>query len=77
LSFSTVARICKLTVERVNVLSDEQLRVIIAKAARKGNISCRWLLGTAKRLGVRPVRLGRLCDRMNIRIRACQLGCFA
>jgi hypothetical protein len=23
-----------------------------------------------------PAKIGRLCDKLNIRIRGCQLGCF-
>ena len=41
-----------------------------------GWIACRTAFELAERLGLRPREAGKLVDHLNIRIRACQLGCF-
>jgi len=59
------------------------------RTSREGKVCCWALLELARKAKVNPIRLGRLCDEMGIRIeapipmyrdwrprRACQLGCF-
>jgi hypothetical protein len=41
-----------------------------------GWIACPVARRLAKRLGVPPGRVGRLLDRLRIKIRHCELGCF-
>ena len=41
-----------------------------------GWIACATAFETAARLGITPRQLGPLLDELDIRIRACQLGCF-
>lgn len=55
---------------------DSALREQICQLATDGKVACKALLELASRAGCQPGRIGRLCDEMNIRICACQLGCF-
>ena len=55
---------------------EEQLRKAVVEASRDGRAACKALLELARRTGASPARIGELCDEMNIRICACQLGCF-
>lgn len=41
-----------------------------------GWIACATAFEAAARLGITPRQLGPLLDELDIRIRACQLGCF-
>lgn len=40
-------------------------------------LSCAQALRLAAELGVEPIQIGRICDRENIRLGHCQLGCFS
>jgi hypothetical protein len=44
--------------------------------ARDGSIACAQALALCERLGCRPQAVGEACDRLGIKIVACQLGCF-
>ena len=57
-------------------MTDEQLRRIIRKQAVNGKVNCREMLQLAKQVGLPANKIGKLCDQMNLRIAACQLGCF-
>ena len=54
----------------------EMLRQEIRRFARDGKAACRALLELADRTGTPPAQIGRLCNEMNVKIHACQLGCF-
>ena len=54
----------------------QELKGAIREATEDGKAPCRALLELAKRTGVRPSDVGRLCDEMKIRVGCCQLGCF-
>jgi len=41
-----------------------------------GWIACATAFKAARQLGITPAQLGKLLDHLDIRIRACQLGCF-
>lgn len=41
-----------------------------------GWIACSTAFEAAARLQIQPRQIGQLLDRLDIRIRACQLGCF-
>jgi len=44
--------------------------------ARDGSIACAQALALCERLGCRPQAVGEACDRLGVKIVACQLGCF-
>ena len=54
----------------------QQIRQAIRRAAKDGKVPCRFLLELAERTGTAPREIGRHCNEMGLRIRACQLGCF-
>lgn len=58
--------------------SDLKRAVLKAVVNRGGKpiLSCKKALTLADKFGVTPRRVGALCDRENIKIRQCQLGCF-
>jgi hypothetical protein len=53
-----------------------ELREEIGALAVDGRVPCRLLLELAGRAGQPPRNIGALCDEMQIKIVACQLGCF-
>lgn len=60
-------------------LSDEQRQAVedrLAAAAVDDRINCAGALAIAKALGVPAREVGRVADRLHIRIANCQLGCF-
>ncbi len=57
----------------------EILKEIQAEARqvdRRVELGCERALALAARLGVAPAVIGRLCNESDVRIVACQLGCF-
>ncbi len=52
------------------------LEAALNARAKDGRIACAAALDLAKRLGLRPEEVGRACDRLGLKIVACQLGCF-
>jgi len=48
----------------------------VRQAAVDGRMNCACALDLAGRLGVPPAVVGRVCDRLGIKIAFCQLGCF-
>ena len=56
--------------------TERELRQAIRQGAREGKVACRFLLNLAARTKTSPRRIGQLCDKMHLRIRHCQLGCF-
>ncbi|NLK51016.1 MAG: hypothetical protein GX295_01015 [Syntrophomonadaceae bacterium] len=48
----------------------------VKKAAVEGRLSCNVARELAETLGVPPVMIGRACDELQIKINACELGCF-
>jgi hypothetical protein len=70
---------------RVTVAGDGGLRV--ARSARRrrstptvlyvgGWITCAVARGLADKLGLKTRQVGTLLDRLDIKVRACDLGCF-
>jgi len=43
----------------------------------KKKLNCTEAFELAKELGVEIAEIGRICNRHNVRICKCQLGCFA
>ncbi len=56
--------------------NDSELRQAISQLAHDGKASCKSLLALALKTGASPGQIGRICNEMNVRICACQLGCF-
>jgi len=61
--------------------SQEELTRVVLERSRevKGRriLTCAQGMSLAAEFGVKPVRIGRICNRKNIRISGCQLGCFS
>ncbi|MBD3235798.1 MAG: hypothetical protein GF330_03765 [Candidatus Eisenbacteria bacterium] len=57
-------------------MQEEALLDEIRPLLRDGRLACRDALALAARLQIKPIEIGRLCDRHQIRIVNCQLGCF-
>jgi len=55
---------------------NEQLRELLKEAAPEGRISCARAWELAEELGVDKKLVGKICNELGIRIKACQLGCF-
>lgn len=55
---------------------NEQLELEIKKASSDGRAACPVLLDIAARLKVSPRDVGEACNRLEIKIKGCQLGCF-
>ena len=55
------------------------VEAIMKKAYQEGGktrLSCASALHLAREYGVKPSEVGAVCNEHNIRISACQLGCF-
>ncbi len=57
-------------------MTDEQLRQEIRSQSVNGKVTCRAMLELARRVDVPTKTIGELCNEMELRIAACQLGCF-
>jgi hypothetical protein len=61
--------------------SPEELTSIVLARSRemdgRRTLTCAEALSLAAELGVEPNRIGRICNQENIRLGACQLGCFS
>ena len=57
-------------------MDDDKLRELIMKRQSDQRISCQSACEIADEVGVSRMRVGRLIDKMEIKIQSCQLGCF-
>ncbi|GAB4270397.1 MAG: hypothetical protein Kow0092_24770 [Deferrisomatales bacterium] len=48
----------------------------VKREAESGKLACRRALELAEELGVSPREVGEAADRAQVKIAACQLGCF-
>lgn len=56
---------------------DEDLLVRrLMEESAEGGIACTAALRLAEELGIPPRALGEVANRLGIKIRSCQLGCF-
>ena len=65
--------------KNVSPLTDEQYSLLTKRllaAASENRITCSKAIAIAKTLGVPSGEIGRIADKLNIRISKCQLGCF-
>lgn len=60
---------------KANLLKSEVLKAVVNRN-EKPILSCKKALQLAEKHNVTPKRVGALCDKENIKIRQCQLGCF-
>ena len=54
----------------------EELYREILKRAQDGGIACRQCFDLAEECNVSAKIVGQICNENDIKIRACQLGCF-
>ncbi|GAB4253562.1 MAG: hypothetical protein Kow00129_14630 [Thermoleophilia bacterium] len=57
-------------------MNQEEVKRELEKEAQDGRLTCEQARALAERLGVTYAEVGRACDELNLKIRACQLGCF-
>ena len=60
-------------------LSDEQYTLLenrLLAAASENRITCTTAIALARKLGIPAGEIGRIADKLHIRISQCQLGCF-
>jgi hypothetical protein len=57
-------------------ISKEVLREAVRKAAVENRLTCEKAHELGKELDVPLQEIGAICNELNIRIKACQLGCF-
>jgi hypothetical protein len=48
----------------------------IKRTVKDGKITCKEALELAERLGINPAIVGNVLNKMKIKIKGCQLGCF-
>jgi hypothetical protein len=49
----------------------------ITKTAKEGRLTCNQARALAERLGVDYRVVGDACNELGVKIRVCELGCFA
>jgi hypothetical protein len=54
----------------------EELKRLILEAQKNGRITCTTAMEIADRTGTPRPEIGRLLNEMQIKVAACQLGCF-
>ena len=57
-------------------MTDKTPRDALLAEARDGSLACAQARALCERLGCRPQAVGEACDRLGVKIVACQLGCF-
>ena len=57
-------------------VSKEQLIDAVKRNAQKGKLSCEQAHELGKALNVPLREIGAVCNELQIKITACQLGCF-
>ena len=62
--------------KRITPEQEEQLANRLLKASHEKRIPCASAMDIAKSLGIPLAEVGRTADKLKIRIKKCQLGCF-
>jgi hypothetical protein len=57
-------------------MDEKEVKELILRKQVNGTISCTAAFQIAKEAGASTGTIGRLLNEMEIKIRACQLGCF-
>jgi len=61
---------------KIIIMGKEELYQEILKRAVEGKIACRQCFEIAKECDASLKIIGELCNEKNVKIHACQLGCF-
>ncbi len=66
------------TVEKTALHPEQQkeLEDRLHKASRENRVPCASALQIAKSLGISAAEVGKTANKLEIRIKKCQLGCF-
>jgi len=57
-------------------MTNEELRQTIQTQAAGGKVSCKAMLDLAAQAETTAKQIGEICNELDIKISACQLGCF-
>ena len=55
---------------------EERIAQMLKEAVQDGKVACRVALEIANTLGCSPARVGEVANAQQIKVAACQLGCF-
>ena len=62
--------------ERTITMNESELKELIMRRQVDGKISCKVAFDIADEAGASKREVGELLNEMQIKVRACQLGCF-
>jgi hypothetical protein len=54
----------------------ERIKAEVEKAAEGGRLSCHDARALAEKLGVDYSQVGKACNELEVKVQACELGCF-
>ena len=57
-------------------MTPEELREAIKNQAVEGKVSCKAMLDLAAKSETSSQQIGEICNELDIKVGACQLGCF-
>ena len=57
-------------------MTTEELRSTIQSQAIDGKVSCKAMLDLAEKAETPAKQIGEICNDLDIKVSACQLGCF-
>ena len=57
-------------------MTAEELREAIQRQAIEGRVSCKAMLDLARETETPSRQISEICNELDIKIGACQLGCF-
>ncbi|MDP6544858.1 MAG: hypothetical protein QGH60_12760 [Phycisphaerae bacterium] len=57
-------------------MTPEELREAIQSQAVEGKVSCKAMLDLARDTETSSQQIGEICNELDIKVGACQLGCF-
>jgi hypothetical protein len=57
-------------------MDQERIKKEVEQAAQDGVLTCHDARALAERLGVPYGDVGKVCNEFDVKIRACELGCF-
>jgi hypothetical protein len=60
----------------MNTMNEQAVKKEVEAAAQNGRLTCQEARALAERLGVPYSAVGQACNQLDIKIKACELGCF-
>ena len=57
-------------------MTTEELRDTIKNQAVEGKVSCKAMLDLAEKTETPSPQIGEICNELDVKFNACQLGCF-